>query len=163
MKYSMLSTHWSTLRATLFWGSACVFWYLEEIKEVQWLYASDGLNCAYQLTTKSRYRSGEWLFPSCLQWQGLSQCMNILKTPGIEHLMHPVILTKTHSRLYSDPAKLNEENGTSDLLINKHGKPPQKSVVVCGLSNIMFGDIRLSLLVIMVWCISWGLERVLSG
>lgn len=120
IKYSMLSTHWSALRATLSWGSACVFWCLEEIKEVQWLYASDGLNCAYQLTTKSRFRSGEWLFPSCLQWQGLSQCMNILKTLGIEHLIHPVILTKTHSRLYSDPA--NEENVTSDLLINKQGK-----------------------------------------
>lgn len=127
-KYSMLSTH-HALRAALS-QVKCVFWYLEENTKVQWLYTCAVLNCAHPWETNSTCFSGAWLFPSCLQLQGLSLCLNILKTWGIEYLTHLVMLVGNCSKPCPDPAKLNDETVTSNLL-NKKDKDPWKSVLVC--------------------------------
>lgn len=48
----------------------------------------------------------------------------IWKTTGIEHFMNPVTLRKTHSELYSDPAKLSKGGMVTNLLKNEEGTAP---------------------------------------
>lgn len=65
-KYPMLSTLWLALRAALSRGSIPDVWCLEENKKIQCL------TYVHQRAANSRYCSGAGLFPSCLQWWGLS-------------------------------------------------------------------------------------------
>lgn len=111
----MLSTPcWKhALRAALSQGSTPDFWYLEEKKKVQWL-IYDVLNCVHQRTTNSRYCRGTGLLPSCLQWWVLSLFLIFAfeKHQG-RALTASSDPKKTHSKLHSDPSKLNKRRVTT--------------------------------------------------
>lgn len=92
------------------------------------------LNYVHQWITNSRYCSGtSFPFPFAVERTVTVPDLRIWKTPEIEHLLHPVTLIKTHSKLlYSDPAKLSKGRVTTNLLMHEKDTAPQKSVVVCG-------------------------------
>lgn len=81
---------------------------------MKWL-TYDVLNYVHQWTTNSRYCNGTGLFPSCMQWWGLSPFLIFASEKHQSRALTASSDTKkTHRKLYSDHAKLNKRRVTTD-------------------------------------------------